>query len=467
MVRITPLHLIPALIAAAAHAGEITIGQRPFSISKSFAATALPSGDCPPLRLDPHIWADFKIIEIAPHGANVTKGELLIRFDSSGINKKLAAVRDALATEALNLAQAELDLAFLLQTAPHKLESARRTAEIAKEENTHFTRTRRKTTEEKAAQNLKRCKQILAYQTEELKQLTHMHEDDDFTKSSEEIMLVRQQDAVAAAEFALRMEMLDHERTLEVLLPREAQSLADNERDTAISQQKAEAEIPRAIELKKIELRALKTAHTHKQKTLAELESDLSHFEIKAPANGQFYHGHIENGKWTPPASDTPLTAHRQIQAHDAFATFVPDTAKLRLISFLDEATHRALKPNLTGTATLAGREDLEIPVKIAKLATTPEPDGTFRADFSVSWPTGINPAIAATAEIRLISYQQPAAIFLPNKALAFDTAGWTVEVKLADGKTERRPVKRGLSSKEETEILSGLEVGQVILIPD
>ena len=40
------------------------------------------------------------------------------------------------------------------------------------------------------------------------------------------------------------------------------------------------------------------------------------------------------------------------------------------------------------------------------------------------------------------------------------------MEVKLADGKTERRPVKRGHVSKDETEILAGLEVGQVVVVP-
>jgi HlyD family secretion protein len=54
----------------------------------------------------------------------------------------------------------------------------------------------------------------------------------------------------------------------------------------------------------------------------------------------------------------------------------------------------------------------------------------------------------------------------VPTKAVSFDAAGWTVDVKLADGKTERRPVKRGRVSKDETEILSGLEVGQVIVVP-
>jgi multidrug efflux pump subunit AcrA (membrane-fusion protein) len=72
-----------------------------------------------------------------------------------------------------------------------------------------------------------------------------------------------------------------------------------------------------------------------------------------------------------------------------------------------------------------------------------------------------------ASAQIRVIAYHQPSAISLPARALTHDNRGWTVEVKLTDGKTERRPVKRGRASGETTEILSGLEVGQVVIAPE
>ena len=65
-----------------------------------------------------------------------------------------------------------------------------------------------------------------------------------------------------------------------------------------------------------------------------------------------------------------------------------------------------------------------------------------------------------------MIAYQQAAAIAIPSKAITYDANGWGVEAKLTDGKTERRPVKRGRVPKDETEILSGLEVGQVVLTP-
>lgn len=466
MARLTPLHLIPALIAAASHAGEITITARPFFVEHAFNAVALPSESGVLLKIDPKAWSDFKIVEIASHGTQVAKGDNLVRFDASKIDEKLADARIALATSTLTLQQAELRLKNLEETAPHKLEAARRAAEIAKEEHAYFTETRRKASEESANQSLKRSEQILANQREELKQLAKMYEADDITEETEEIILVRQQDAVAAAEFAARMESLNHKRTLEVSLPREAKTLADSERDSALKLRNAEIEIPRSLEINKLELETARTAQFRAKESLADLEADRAKFGFRAAADGYFYHGAIENGRWTTGESVKTLVPNGRPSTSAAFATFVPGNAKLGLTAFLDEATARAVEKGKSGLATLAGREEVEVAVKIVGLAAVPGPDGTFRADLEASWPKEIVPTAGTTAKIHLISYQQPAAIAIPTKALQFGPAGWTVEVKLADGKTERRPVKRGRQSKEETEITSGLEIGQVIIVP-
>ena len=466
MSRLTPFHLIPALIAAASHAGEITVELRPFLVEKSFIATVLPTGDCMLLKIEPKAWTDFSIIQITEHGTIVAKGDSLIRFDSEDIDRKIEDTRREFSSSVLTLAQAELDSKILNETAPNKLEALRRAAEVAKEENSYFIQVRRKASEDSATQSLKRGQQILSNQREELKQLSKMYEADDVTENTEEIILVRQQDAVASAEFALRMETLDHKRTLEVSLPREAKALADGERDSAIALKKAELDIPRSLELNKIALEALKTTQERAKQNLTELEADRAQFEFKAPSEGVFYHGAIEKGRWT--TGDTPktLVPHGRPPAHTVLATFVPGTAKLNLVAFLDEASARALKPDLTGTAILAGREDVEIPVKLLKISATPNTSGTYRADLTAAWPKESTPATGATAQIRLIAYQQTSAVAIPSKALTFHETGWTVEVKLADGKTEQRAVKRGRVSNDETEILSGLEVGQVIVVP-
>ena len=182
------LQIIPALIAASAHAGELTLEMKPFSVTHSFSATVLPV-DSSPISLDAEVWTDFSIVSIVAHGSSVKKGDPLVVFDAEGIDRKISDTRQALASETLALAQAELDLATLEKTVPEQLARLKRNAEQAAEELAYFTETRRKASEESAAQSLKRSEQLLASKKEELKQLLKMYEADDITEDTEEIIL--------------------------------------------------------------------------------------------------------------------------------------------------------------------------------------------------------------------------------------------------------------------------------------
>jgi len=85
---------------------------------------------------------------------------------------------------------------------------------------------------------------------------------------------------------------------------------------------------------------------------------------------------------------------------------------------------------------------------------------------LSAEWADGAQPAPGAAVEVNVIAYSHDEAISVPKSALTLGGEGWSVEVKLADGKTERRTVSRGRVNGDKVEILSGLESGQVILTP-
>ena len=465
MARFTSLPLVAVLFGGLSHADELTLQPKLFFTEQSFAATAIPN-ETTHLRLEPKAWADFEFTHLATHGSKVAAGEVLAAFDTEDIDKKLTDAGRALVASELTHAQAELDLAHLTETTPLKLDALRRAARNAKEENLYFTTTRRKAAEDHTAHALKRAKETLENQQEELRQLTKMYAADDLVEETEEIILTRQRDAVEHAEYALRMEQLDHDRTLKVTLPREAETLAASERETALALAKAGADLPRQLKLQTIQLEAATTALAREKDALAKLQADRKLFEIKAPAAGWFYLGNIEDGRWSTGELLKTLLVGGKAPVKRTFATFIPATAKLGLSAFLDEASARSLTPELKGRATLAGREDLDVPLKLSKLADVPEPDGRYRASFEVTWPAGVSIAPGSSAEVSLIGYEKPNAITVPTKALTFTPVGWTAEVKLADGKTERRPVKRGRAAKGTSEILSGLEAGQVILTP-
>jgi multidrug efflux pump subunit AcrA (membrane-fusion protein) len=455
------LLLTPAVRAA--ESGEITVDPRPFTIRHSVSASVVPA-EFTTIRLEAEVWQDYEITQLAPHAAQVAKGAVLLAFDAEKIDEKIADTRRAIANRARAIVQAEHELKNLRDTTPHRLDALRRAAEEAKEEHAYFTATRRKSMEESAAQKLRRAEIFLENQSEELRQLEKMYAADDLTEETEEIILHRQRDRVKTAEFELRMERLNHQRQIDVMLPREVIKLADAERDAAIALAKFEDESPRLIAQAEFELESLRVQQTREEALLVKLEADRKSFDITAPDDGWFFHAAIENQRWLPADSSRSLVVHGKAATRRPLATFIPGKSGMRLVANLDPAIARQIDGKPRATAWFDGREDSGIDVELAELSPTPSADGSQTAVFTAPWPDGFRVLPAATARITFITHHAPSAIVLPVKALRFDPDGWTVAVKLADGKTERRPVRRGRVFNGECEILAGLEAGQVVI---
>jgi multidrug resistance efflux pump len=463
-------HAFPLIAATfagvlACPAAEIPIQPQPFTVTRSFTATVQPPNDARIIRIDPKSSVAFIIDTIVGHGSTVTQGDELVRFNARDLESKLTEATQSAALTALAVAQAEDELAHLEQTTPHKLDALRRAAAVAKEDREQFDTILRQSREQQATQQLERSKQSLANQREELRQLRKMYEADDLTEETEEIILSRQEYLVASAEHDLRMATLERDHTLATLLPREAAALIEKERESADALRAAESGMPRALEKKRLELDALRSAAARAKQTLADLEHDRSLLVIRAPGDGIFLHGAVENGRWI--ASPKPMRPHQSVEAHQAFATWIPKSSSLVLSATLDEATARALKPQAAGTAILPGREDLEIPVQMQSLGETPLPDGSTSAILGAQWPNEARPTVGSSVEVRIVAHHADSAIVIPTNALRFGPRGWSVEVKLANGASERRNVMRGRISGDRTQIRSGLEPGQVVITPD
>eukprot|EP00903_Cladosiphon_okamuranus_P003495 g3493.t1 len=322
---------------------------------EGFSATALPE-DSTPIQLAPGEWTNYRISDLKEHAAVVKRGDTLISFDPEEINRKIADLTAEISGKELQLQQAEADLATLQKTVPRRLAQLKRGAEQAAEELEYFNKTSRKSSEEAAEFALKRQQQALASTREELKQLLQMYEADDITEETEEIILQNQRNAVEYAEFALRRETLNHRRTLDVTIPRKAIELTEARDESALQLESGSKDLPRSIELKKIEIGILKTNLQRASETLKKLQADRKAFEFKASTDGIFYHGSMENGNWTSGDLVKNLRIGASPPLNRAFATFIPADTSLRAHAFLDQTTTLALGPGAEGTASLEGR---------------------------------------------------------------------------------------------------------------
>ena len=137
------------------------------------------------------------------------------------------------------------------------------------------------------------------------------------------------------------------------------------------------------------------------------------------------------------------------------------------LESTVDEATARSLKADLAGFASFTGRADVSFPVKVSNVSATPGVDGRYRVTLSGQYPADIPLVAGTTASAQIIAYHKDAALTVPVKALnPTNDGGWEVEVEESDGKTKRVPVKRGMTSGDKVEILSGLTQDQSVVTP-
>jgi len=453
---------------AFAEKNKLTIQPGEFIIRESFTATALPAAAVA-VAVAADSWSAFEIIKLADHGASVKKGDVLFAFDADGLSKAIEDLQKTIERRELEIAAARLELTNLSETADERLAASRRAAEEAAENHQYYTATRHAVDVESAEQAVKRAEQRLRNANEELVQLKRMYEADDLVEETEEIILSRAREAVEAAEFALRVEKLEQSRRVETILPRHLESLVDTKNETSRKFATDEQEIPRTITLKQTELTRLETTQTRDRENLKKLEADRAYLEIPAPADGMFYHGVIENGEWEAPAElMRTLVIRGRPPVKRPIATFIPANTTLALHAMLPESAARSFgdeKPK--GLATLSGRGDVTIPVALANVSPVPTPAQRHHAVFTADWPNGTQPAPGATAEIHIITYAREDAIHVPAKALAFGTSGWEVELKLADGKTQKRTVTRGRASGEKVEILQGLEPGQVIVLPE
>ncbi|MGA0846410.1 MAG: hypothetical protein ACO3RV_07705 [Luteolibacter sp.] len=457
--------LLSSLLVHAESPKETEVKAAPFTIKHQVSAVAIPR-DFQPIMIDASAWTDFEITELTAHGSKVKKGDLLIQFESEKLDEKIEDMQRAIESRAREIQQTESDLRYLKSNSSNHLDALRRAVEIATEEHEYFTKTRRDADAEAADQRLKRAESFLENQSEELRQLELMYSADELTEETEEIILKRQRDRVDAARFELKIETLKHSRVHHVALPREAVNLSIQERDARIALEKYEADAPRQIAKATQQLESLKISQQREQDLLKKIEKDRDLLQISAESEGWFFHGSIEDGRWSVAETSKFLALHNKVPTKRNFAFLVRHDTQLDLIAHLNGATASQLEVGLSGIAWPEGREDLSSDAELVGVASCPDAAGSHMAVFKAKDASKFNPTPLSKVYIHLISYHSDKVLSIPNEALQLEPQGWTVSVKLADGQTEKRIVQRGRVFNGKTEIVSGLSEGQVIILP-
>ena len=462
----SPLILL-ALLAPAAQAGEFKVEKKPFKSTVSLDGVFLPD-KVHLLKIDPKVWADFTIKEVAEQGSGLKKGQPVVVLDTKGIDRQLADNVDAISLRKMTLAMAELDLANLEKTTPWRLEAAEMAYNRAKDDHTYFVETGRPLQEESTQRTLQSSERYLESATEELKQLLKMYKEDDLTEETEEIILKRQRYAVESAEFRLKSAKLSTKRSLEVTIPRSAIDQERALKEAEVLWKTARENIPTALQQKRLEVKKLRVEDNRADEKEADLKADRAQMEVVAPVDGLVYHGEINHGRWNPVAAAKFMKVGGKVPPRVVLATVIPAGAAMQLDGFVDETAISRLSKGQKGYAAPVSSPRSRVAVEVTKVSAHPAVDGKYHVSMKVSGVDGLHLVPGMKGKIKITTGDEGDSLVIPANALREEGDGsYSVKVKGEDGKVSSVPVAVGAESNGQIVVLSGLKEGQIVITPE
>ena len=435
-------------------AEDFPVQVAPFTVKSEIKGTLIPT-ETQTFTLSPERWKKFVIESVPAHGAELKAGDALITFDTEEIDRTLLSLADDVASKKLQLEIKQRELAELQQKNTFTLNESKRKLEEAEADLAYYKEIGFPAAKESAEYTIVRAKNNLAYTNEELKQLLKMYEEDDLTEETEEIILFRQKASVRDAETYLANTEREAEKTISTELPRRLLDLEGKVEIASTAYATAKLNLSRQYDLKKIEVdqfsRSLETA----EKSLAETQDDRKLFDITAEFDGRLYYGEFADGVWKKGKSEEYLRKKGALPTEKIVLTLVQNDSPLSLQALMSSEEASELAESLG-----------EAPDAASKLEISPYPN--LAGKHIVSLPAAPAEAYQFPGQpekTEVVFYENEEAISIPlNTVKTREDGTQYVLVKLSEGNPEERAIELGRENEGKIEVLSGLEVGQVIL---
>ncbi len=434
---------------------EYTVVVAPFTITAEVEGILVPT-KIQTLKLSPRRWKSFPIASVSKHGATIRAGEPLITFETKAIDRKLMEQTDQVAKQEIKLAIANRELAELQQRNALNLAATKRRLEHAEADLSYYESTGQPARKEELAQSEQQSKDFLSYQEEELDQLQKMYTEDDLTEETEEIILTRQKARVRDAKNSLQRRQRENTQALETSLPRELIAMQEKAENARINYATAKLNLERKYELKKLEVSSLERELTEAREELAETQQDRELFEVIAEFDGNLLYGEFTDGEWKKGKTAEFLRVGGSVPAEQAVLTLVAKDSPLSLHALMDSKEIAKLEASLTESGEQA---------PLVKIAPYPNLSGKHLVQLEAT-PADAFQFPGQKHQSDLIFYEAEEVITIPNDAIKTREDGTSyVKVKLSEGEPEEREIELGKTNQKVSEVLSGLEAGQVILM--
>ena len=469
LLAMVAMGIAPALAEDAAKPATHKMAPGPFRVELSLDGV-LEAREMREVVLRPDIWTELTVHEAASHASTVKKGDALISCDLTKIRESIKDLETTIKIEDLSLEQTRAEIQALEHTIPQDLAEAERSKKIADTNLSYFLQTEREWLNRTAAFVVKSYGQMLESAQEELKQLEKMYKADDLTEGTEEIILKQQRFQVETMTFLTEQAKVAREKSVQMDLPREEESLRDAVAQRTLALQKAQIDLPLTLGMKRLEFGKLKLEQAKNKEKLDKLKRDADAMIVRSPADGMVFYGACVHGQW-PHAADVAqkLRPGGSLGAHEVLMTICSTDVKARVT--VPEKELHDVSVGLAGTFALTAHPDEPIPAKLENVPLLADPTGKFTAlvglhpDASTKLPPRLFPSL--NGSLKAVVYSKADALTVPAKSV-FNEGGDDSQhyVYLSvDGKSLRRDVKIGRRTEAHVEVLEGLKEGDAVLV--
>jgi multidrug efflux pump subunit AcrA (membrane-fusion protein) len=233
--------------------------------------------------------------------------------------------------------------------------------------------------------------------------------------------------------------------------------------------EKARATLPIKLSRSRIELAKTRTEHEKTEKKLSQLKADRERLTVKSPVAGVVYYGNCRRGVWANQSETAAKLRPGGTATAAAVLMTVVDPGSLVVCANVPEKDIANVRDGATAVVIPTCATTSRLEGKVTRVSPIPVGKEGFACDVQFDLPAG-KPRIVAgmTCKVEIQAYALDRATLVPSKAVrAGGDAGQDryVMVQVENGSPKRRVVTIGHEVGELTQITSGLNPGEVVLL--
>jgi HlyD family secretion protein len=420
------------------------------------------------ISLELESWSSLTVVSAVEHGTRVKQGDRLVSLDREKIDRAIADLRSEHEATDVSLKLAEQQLSTLEKTTRVSLAAGERNQKEVHEDLDYYFKVAQPMALKSAEFSLKWSQEEFEYQQEELRQLEKMYQADDLTEETEEIILKRARNALARAKFYLEQSKVRHDRTVNVLIPRDDVAIREAAERVDLQWDETKITLPLTLKKQRLELDKLKLLRSRSEEKLKELLADRAAMSVKAPMAGVVYYGKCVRGKFSGSSESPGLRPGGTLMPKQVFMTIVKPRPLLIRTSVAERQLDQ-VRAGIKGTAVPTGYPDMKLAAIVERVAAIPEGSGNFDSRITVALDDKAEPLMPGmTCKVTLVSYEHKEALTVPPKYLKTDEVDEEkhyVYLLGEDGKSKKQYVTLGRRTAAKVEILKGLAEGDRVLL--